>query len=149
MRACVILGACLLAAASQAAPARGQQWGTIKGQVVWGDPVVPPRKPIAVPANQVAACMPGGKALLSEDYVIDPKTKGVRWVVVWLVDPNNPAAKLPIHLNLRNPADPNVVLDQPCCAFETHALGLRQGQTLVARNSASIPHNVKIDSSTT
>ena len=39
-----------------------------------------------------------------------------------------------------------MVLDQPCCQFEPHIVCLREGQTLVVKNSGTIPHNTKIDS---
>ena len=39
-----------------------------------------------------------------------------------------------------------MVLDQPCCQFEPHIICLREGQTLVVKNSGTIPHNTKIDS---
>jgi hypothetical protein len=78
---------------------------------------------------------------------VDAKSKGVRWVVVWLVDPNNLKATLPIHPTLKAipEKDKKVPVDQPCCQFEPHVIALREGQVLVAKNSATIPHNVKID----
>src|SRR5262249_36672701 len=70
----------------QAAGADGAAgWGTIKGQIVWGGDAIPQRKPIAtVQANQDKAhCLEKG-ALLDEEWVVDPATKGIKWTFVWL-----------------------------------------------------------------
>src|SRR5262249_4684118 len=40
--------------------------------------------------------------------------------------------------------DSPAVLDQPCCMYEPHVLGMRAGQKLLAKNSASVAHNVNI-----
>src|SRR3954467_10766422 len=75
-------------AAGAPAPAQappGQKWGTsVKGKVEWAGGAVPAPRVIAVPAP-VPACIPPG-GLLSDELVVDPKTKGVRWAFVWLID---------------------------------------------------------------
>jgi hypothetical protein len=118
-------------------------WGTIKGQVVWGGDAVPDRKEIAgVNANQDKAhCLSKGP-LLSEDWVINKKNKGIRYTFVWLA----PAAigkNLPIHPKLKAVPDKKEEIDQPCCQFKPHATAIREGQELVAKNSAPVAHNVK------
>jgi hypothetical protein len=50
---------------------------------------------------------------------------------------------LPIHPNLQKVAEDKVVVDQPVCAFIPHALAMREGQILVAKNSSPVPHNIK------
>ena len=84
--------------------------------------------------------------LYKMDYVVNPKNKGVRWVVVWLVDADDYKKAPPIHPDLKEVKQKEVVLDQPCCQFEPHIVCSREGQTLTARNSGAIPHNTKIDS---
>jgi len=123
----------------------GQQWGTIKGQVVWSEKELPQRPALKVDKDQ-AACLKNGP-LLADEFVVDAKSKGVRWVVLWLVDATDLKAPLPIHPDLKTipDKDKKVVVDQPCCQFEPHVIALREGQVLVAKNSATIPHNVKID----
>src|SRR5581483_7554242 len=79
--------------------------------------------------------------LLSDEWVVDPKTKGVRWVFVWLV-PEKGGSPLPVNPALKDIKNKDVVIDQPTCKFEPHALGMRQGQELIAKNSAAIAHNV-------
>jgi hypothetical protein len=119
--------------------AEDKQWGTIKGQVVFGGPTIPERKAIDVKGQNM--CLKNGP-VLSEELVVDPNTKGVRWAMVWLLDEKG-GQKVPIHPSLAK-APPSVVLDQPCCAFEPHVLFMRTGQTLVAKNSAEFVHNVNI-----
>ena len=121
-----------------------QKWGTVKGQVVLaGD--IPAPKMVDVNKDQ-EHCLSRGP-IFSEEWVVNPQNKGVRWAYVWLQpvpDPANPAAKkeMPINPALKAVPDKPVVLDQPCCKFEPHALTLREGQVLIAKNSAPIAHNV-------
>jgi hypothetical protein len=127
-------------AITEAAPAAADgEWGTIKGRIVWAGGEIPTPNHLNVNKDQ-GHCLSKGP-ILSEDWVINPKNKGVRWVVVWLV-PNGGAGKLPIHPSLKEPAKKEVEIDQPCCKFEPHALAIRKGQALVARNSSPIAHNV-------
>jgi hypothetical protein len=132
--------------ASAAAKAE-DKWGTVEGQVTWNGGAVPAPAPANVDKDQ-AVCLKNGP-IFKQDYVVNPKNKGVRWAVVWLVDANNPLAPLPINPDLPSQANvkgTKVILDQPCCQFEPHIICLREGQVLVAKNSGTIAHNTKIDS---
>jgi hypothetical protein len=126
------------------APARAEGWGTLKGQVVWGGKGVPKAVPVNVDKDK-EHCLSKGP-LKSEEYVVNEKNKGVRWVMVWLVNADDTNVRtpkpLPIHPSLKEPKEKQVVIDQPCCAFEPHALFMRTGQDLVVKNSAPIAHNV-------
>jgi len=124
------------------APSRttAEEWSTIKGQVVFGGKQIPPPKPINVDNNQDKQhCLSKGP-LLSDEWTINPANKGVRWAFVWLA----PAAgkALPVHPSLKEIQKKEVEIDQPCCKFVPHALGMRQGQVLVAKNSAPVAHNI-------
>lgn len=133
------LALCLAATVS----ARAEGWGTIKGQVVWGGGDAPKREKLNVTKDQMT-CLKNGP-LLSERYVVDPKTKGVRWVMLFLTDASSPLKTIPIHPSLKKQAGA-VVMDQPCCMFEPHVVGLQQGQTLLVKNSSDIAHNVHLTS---
>jgi hypothetical protein len=138
----LLLGLALL---TSPASAEEKMWGTVKGRIVY-DGIPPARKVIdkAQADAKCVACAAMGKTLDNE-WVVDPKTKGVRGVMVWLLhESGNFDRAIPIHPALAKP-EPKVVLDQPCCLFEPRLLGMRAGQTLVCRNSAKFPHNVKID----
>jgi hypothetical protein len=121
--------------------AQGAGWGTVKGQVVFGDKNVPAPKKIDVGDNKDKQhCLSQGP-LLSDEWTVNPANKGVRWVIVWLA-PREPGAPMPVHPNLQKIEPKAVEIDQPCCKFIPHALGIRQGQDLVAKNSAPVAHNI-------
>jgi len=128
------LGGRLNSADEAAAP---EGWGTVKGQVTFGGGEAPKRKEIAVTADR-PQCLAKGP-LLEEEWVVNPKNKGVRYAFVWLTPETG--KKMPIHPALKGVKLPDVVIDQPCCQFVPHAVAIREGQVLVAKNSATIPHN--------
>src|SRR5437868_582450 len=117
-----------------AADEKEAAWGTIKGQVVFGGDAIPAPKPIDVGNNQDKQhCLSKGP-LLSDEWTINKDNKGVRWTIVWLA-PAASGQPLPVHPALKEIKQKEVTLDQPCCKFVPHALGMRQGQELVAKNS--------------
>jgi len=125
-----------------AADDKDASWGSVKGQLVIGaliDGKVPPRKQLDVNKDQ-EHCLSKGP-LLSDEWVVNPETKGVQWVFVWLA-PEKGGSPLPIHPSLKEIKEKDVVLDQPTCKFEPHALAIRQGQDVIAKNSAPVAHNV-------
>jgi hypothetical protein len=142
-----LLSSLVILAASSAAQA--DDWGTIKGQVIYGGDKAPKVEPLKVDKDQ-QACLATKKQLVSEDWVIDPKTKGMKWAMVWLV-PNSRqkpdlVKPIPIHPKLKDPKElPKVVIDQPCCLFEPYCVALREGQSITIKNSMSITHNSKVD----
>jgi len=123
------------------APAQGQNWGTLKGKVVWAGEMPKP-KPINVTQDQ-AHCLANGP-LMDEELVVNPKNKGVKWVFVWLAPASGDvtAPVEPIHPDLKK-AKGDLELDQPQCMFIPRAVALRQGQNLVVKNSAPVLHNIK------
>jgi hypothetical protein len=127
----------LLLSASPAFAGDGD-WGTVKGRVVYKGPAPAPKE-INVTKDQDHCLLKG--PLFSEELVVNPKNNGVRWAFVWLI-PEQKGAKIPIHPNLLAIKDKQVSIDQPCCQFVPHALGMREGQELVAKNSAPLNHNV-------
>lgn len=131
--------------ADTATPRADEPWGTIKGKAVWAG-TDDEAKPVAANIDKdQAVCLKNGP-IYKSDYVVNPKNKGVRWVVVWLVDANDYKKELPIKPDLKEPKDKTVVLDQPCCQFVPHIVAMREGQDLEIKNSGTIPHNTKIDS---
>jgi hypothetical protein len=117
----------------------GGEWGTIKGRIVWGGKELPPRKKITVTQDQMH-CLAKGD-LYDNEFEVDPKTKGLKNVFVALKAA--PGSKLPIHPSLKEIKAKEVVLDQPMCLFIPRAVAMRQGQTLLAKNSAPIQHNIR------
>jgi hypothetical protein len=116
-------------------------WGTIKGQIVFGGDKLPDPVELKVDKDQ-DHCLEKGK-LYSDEWVINKTNKGVRWVFVWLApEPGGAVKTLPIHPSLKEIKEKKVEIDQPCCMFVPHALAMREGQVLVAKNSSPKPHNV-------
>ena len=113
------------------------KWGNIKGQIVWGGGAIP--EPVVLDTSKEAGCAASGP-VHSEEWVINAKNKGVRYVCIWL-RPAEDGVKMPIHPDLEKVKVEKVEYDQPCCKFEPHALALRKGQILVAKNSSKFAHN--------
>jgi hypothetical protein len=119
--------------------ADGPAWGDVKGRIVFDGAEAPAAKVINVDKDQ-NHCLSKGN-LHTEDLVVNKKNLGVRWVFVWLA-PEKDAPPLQVHPNLQKIDKKTVEIDQPCCQFIPHALALREGQELVAKNSSPIAHNV-------
>jgi hypothetical protein len=129
-----------------------QGWGNIKGQVVWGKPVIP--GPVNLVANtppaNIPPCVMGG-VLLSDELIINPKSKGVANVMVWIAALEDADLKertpkpIPIHPDLKAVPNDTVVIDQPCCLFTPRVVMVREGQPLEIHNSAAFNHSFKYD----
>jgi hypothetical protein len=118
--------------------------GDVTGQVIFNG-AAPKPAPI-IPTNDKAfctACEKGG--LFNEELLVDPKSKGLQNVVVFLVDSANPKTPIP-HPKAKEIAAEKVLLDQPCCTFVPRMVVLVEGQTLVAKNSSGVAHNTNITS---
>jgi len=135
MRSAAVIAALAIFAADAAA----QQWGTVTGQIVWKGEKLPDRKKIDLVKNPQCAAQ---KPPLQDDILVDPKSKGIKDVLVWLAPEGN--GKLAIHPDLQNVPNKEVVIDQPCCLFEPRVTAMRRGQVLVVKNSAGFAHNVHL-----
>lgn len=120
--------------------ARADEWGGIKGQVVYAG-AVPAPKAIKADKDQ-SHCLSKG-TLYDDELVVDDKTKGVKNVMVWLA-PIQSGSKFPVHPDLVAVPKETVVIDQPCCKFEPRITLMREGQTLEIKNSAPVLHNAKL-----
>jgi len=129
------------------APAGPARWVTIKGRVVFpAGRQVPEAKTVEV-AKDKEHCLAKGP-LADDALVIDPKTRGIKHVWVYLrPDDPGPGAAFPpgsIHPALLNPPAAEHVVDQPCCQFVPRVFAARAGDAVVFKNSAPIPHNVHL-----
>ncbi len=125
----------------RAAPADDKEgaWGTLKGKVVFAGGAIPAIPKLNVNKDE-QHCLQNGP-ILSEELVVNKKNNGIRWAFVWLA-PEKEGPALAVHPNLQKIEQQTVEMDQPCCMFIPHAVGLRQGQDLLAKNSAPVVHNV-------
>src|SRR5947208_1092854 len=100
----IIATIAIAAAVLVSAPAARAQngWGDIKGRVVWEPTEIPKQMPIkAVHQNaDKNHCLAKGE-VLNEEWVVNPKNRGLQWTFVWLInaDPKD-KAPLPIHPDL-------------------------------------------------
>jgi len=150
MRKLFVLGL-LVSLPVGAAHAQGQ-WPTVKGRIVWDAAKgAPPARTAIQPTKDQEVCAKD-PYFKTEEWVVSPKG-GIKNVVVWL-GPEPPAGgakarDLPpfdakdINPALAKPAKPNVEIDQPCCRFIPHVLAAQEGQKMVIKNSAPVPHNAK------
>jgi len=134
-----LVAAIVLIAAVVVPAVRAQ--GTIKGQVIWSDKKVP-ANPDAKVDKDKAHCLSKG-AIKANELIVDPKSKGLKNVVFFLVDAKDPSKKLPITAGAKN-LPKTVEIDQPCCEFMPRLVVIAPGQKLVVKNSAPIPHNTNI-----
>jgi len=85
-------------------------------------------------------------------WVVDPKTKAVANVMVWVTPPKG--SSFPIHKNYLKRTE-KIVLDQPHCQFLPRVVAYQPyykengkpvatGQTLTFKNSAVVNHNVRV-----
>jgi len=132
-----VLAAAVTVAALAAPSAHGQ--GSVKSQVIWNDKTVPKNEEAKVDKDK-DHCLAKG-AILQNQLIIDPKTKGVKNVVFWLVDAKKPLETIPTPKALQGKV---VEVDQPMCSFVPRHAVILAGQKLVVKNSAPIAHNVKI-----
>ena len=127
---------------SPCAFAQNGDWGTVKGSVIWGGDKLPERMPLDLKENpDKKVCLAKGN-LLDETWIVNPKNKGLKHTFVWLA-PKDKTAEMPIHPDLKAIKVKAVVIDQPLCMFIPHAIALREGQDLIAKNTSGISHNYK------
>lgn len=119
--------------------AGGQQpagWATLRGVFTLNGE--PPPAPVLNINKHPEVCAPGGKTVYAESLVVDPATKGIANVVVY-VD------RIPdawVHESARGATD-EVVFDQKECVFLTHVAKMQTSQTLKILNSDPVGHNTK------
>ena len=77
--------------------------------------------------------------LVSDSLVVDPKTKGIRHIFVYIRKIDK--AKTKIHPKLVAGAKKDVVFDQKGCRFTPHTLLLRTGQSVVVKSADNCAHN--------
>ena len=117
--------------------------GTIKGKVVWGGAEAPPQKTLVEvgKANKDGNVCAAKAPIPDNKLVVDPKTKGVKYVVVYLVKPKgeNPDAAKALLAKA-----PEAVIDQQNCEFLPFVTAVHQDQKVVFKSSDPVSHNVHL-----
>jgi len=121
-----------------AAPTKAEGWGTLKGQVTLKG-TAPKPKELAEKgkaAKDPTVCAVDAP-ILNERLVVDPASKGVKNVLVYLPKPTavNEEAK-------SQAQSAKVVFDQEKCIFVPHVLGVMTGLTVELKNSDPVNHNI-------
>jgi hypothetical protein len=113
-------------------------FATIRGKFTM-DGAVPGLNQIDV-TKDATICAPGGKAVFDENLAVDPASKGIANVLVFL-------DKIPeawIHPDARSAAQGEVVFDQKECEFLTRVVAVNIGQKLKVLNSDPVGHNLMV-----
>lgn len=119
------------AAILTASAAHAADWGTLKGRFVFDGP---PPKEQAIDTGKEPAC--SKHKVVNEDLVVDPKTHGLKNVVVFVS-----SKKIKEHPGYKKTANEKIAIDNNGCRFEPHILPMRLTQTLVIKNSDPFSHN--------
>jgi hypothetical protein len=125
-----------------------QQWGTIKGRIVWGGEKLPVPEEIVVPADKVAlvANNPNFNAdrnvLTSDRLLVNTKNRGVQNVFVYLLAPPGPVG--PIYPALAPIPQQPVVMDISSSTYSPRCAIVRQGQPLVVTNGSPWGYNLRL-----
>ncbi len=116
-------------------------FATIRGTFKM-DGAPPPRKVLTVNKDQ-DICMPGGKAALAEELVVDANG-GIKDVVIYCITKmpkDDPKWEHPDYAVAKTQP---LIFDQKNCVFLTHMLVARSSQTIVLKNSDTKGHNANI-----
>lgn len=118
----------------------GQGYGTVKGQIIWGENKIPANRMLKVDKDHDHC----GNGLESDELIIDAKSRGVKNVMIWLDSIKMDGVIPNIHPAVAAVPNQKVQIDQPKCLFEPRIVFLREGQTLLVKNSSPKAHNSKI-----
>jgi hypothetical protein len=132
--------------------------GTVKGRVLYDGEAPKPALVARIETHgDRVGCLEGSTTETHEQtWMVDPQSRGVANVVVWLETPDDKYFSLTEQD--KNRAGQVVVIDQPHCAFMPHVIAVypsyfdgakqvKTGQVLEIRNSARFPHAIQWDPS--
>jgi hypothetical protein len=118
-------------------------YGTIKGRLVWGGPEAPKPKVLQEKgkAQKDPEVCARDESILSQQLVVDPKTKGVAYGFAYIPRPigENPDAVKDLVAK-----HPQVELDQKNCEFRPHVIAVHQDQIVVFKSSDPTNHNMRL-----
>lgn len=143
MRRMTLLAWAVLVSTCIATAASAQEWGSLKGRLVFDGPV-PKADKIDVNKDQQFC---GKFGLLDESLVVNSENNGLANVVIWLYVPRGDD-KPAIHDSYAKSLEEPVTADNTKCRFEPHVVAMRAGQKLVIKNSDQVGHNTKVDTFT-
>ena len=113
-----------------------QEWGAVKGRLVFGGDAP---EPVVLEIERDADVC-GRNGLIDESLIVNMDNLGLRYVAIWL----DTKEKLSIHPDSLVPPKEIPVLDNKGCRFEPHMLAIRTGQVMHLTNSDSVAHNAAV-----
>jgi hypothetical protein len=125
-------GAATTEAATVSETAAVSTWGNLTGKFVYDGPELTQARLAITKDEQVC----GKHDLKDESLVVDPSSKGLKNVVIFLAD-----KKAAIYPDFEETASDKIKFDNDHCRFEPHILPLRTSQTLEIHNSDPLAHN--------
>lgn len=123
------------------------EFGTIKGRLVWGGAEVPQPKVIEAvgKASRDPAVCAATTPILDDRLVIDPDSKGVQHAIAYLVKPSGSNPEAVKELTTKTP---QVELDQKGCVYIPRSIAIHKDQDVVFKSSDAINHNVHLNAFT-
>lgn len=118
-----------------AVSASAADWGDVTGRILWKGDVPEAELLHSKGASVKDAAVCAANDVYRDDLVVDPDTKGIANVFVFL--PKKPKK---INPELKD-FDAQVIFDQKNCVFKPHALLVRAGQSVEVLNSDPVAHN--------
>jgi plastocyanin len=127
------VAAMTLAVRVKDAPAQEKKLATLKGKVTFSGSKPEKNQTDSSPKDEESC----GKSRPTEKLLVDEATKGVQDVVIYVKE------KLAGEFD---PKHKKVVLDQKACVFKNHVTLVAEGGEVVFKNSDTVLHNVKFNS---
>jgi hypothetical protein len=118
-------------------PSAEAQWGTLKGQIILDGNL--PELPALVEKGNAAAkdaAVCAAETVPDEKLVVDPASKGIKNVVVYLA--KKPAK---VHPDLAKSKESEVKFDQKGCRFLPHVMLVRTDQKVRVLSEDAVAHN--------
>ncbi len=118
--------------------AAAADWGTLSGQIVL-DGAVPDAKVLVRKGDSTVrdAAVCAKEDLLDQSLVVDPASKGIANVVIYLTK-----APKSIHPDLKAGKTATVEFDNQTCLFVPRVIAVQTGQPIKVLNTDAVAHNV-------
>ncbi|MCI0362176.1 MAG: hypothetical protein L0211_27150 [Planctomycetaceae bacterium] len=120
-----------------AGSAHAQTWGDLEIDVFLKGDYKPAK---IIPDKDQAFC--GKHPLVQEQLTVDPKTKAIANLAIYLQPGSQ---KVAVHPDYAKTAKEKRTIDNKNCRFEPHVLAIRTGQPLVIGNPDPMGHNTKAE----
>jgi hypothetical protein len=126
---------------AEAAPAvKSEGWGDLKGRVVFeGEPPAPRVEVAQGKALKDPTVCAATTPIVSEKLIVDPKTKGVKYAIVYIPQPTAVNKEAESEARGRS-----IVFDQKGCVFEPHVLAVMEKSPVNIKSSDPVGHNVNV-----